>query len=330
MKSVVTTLLFLLATSIMSCAQDIAALESKIAKNPSDVDLRIEAIEAYFEEEIRNRQGSSTATNKKMIHVNWMIQNHPEHPYSGSPAMQDITLPGEINEQLAALWRKQVASHGTNAMVLRNAARCLREPGNVNETLSLLERAHKIDPGNPAIIGDLAENLALSNPDLNGRKRIFELRQKEFELQTEGSSKFYALTDLAESAVAAGDLKAGRSYAQQLLNTAEAFKDDWNYGNAIYTGHVVLGEVALQSGDVDKAAAELVLAGKTPGSPQLNSFGPELRFANEVLKKGKRSEVLQFLKDLQKFWELDYGRLAAWQKQIENGETPVLDRFAKN
>jgi hypothetical protein len=76
-------------------------------------------------------------------------------------------------------------------------------------------------------------------------------------------------------------------YAKNLLIQAESMKDNWNYGNAVHTANLVLGRIALADGDVEEAKCLLLLAGQTPGSPQLNSFGPDMLFAEELLEKGE-------------------------------------------
>ena len=51
---------------------------------------------------------------------------------------------------------------------------------------------------------------------------------------------------------------------------AEQYRSNWNYGNAIHDGHIVLGKVSLAKKHIKEAKAELIKAGHTPGSPQLN------------------------------------------------------------
>jgi hypothetical protein len=92
-----------------------------------------------------------------------------------------------------------------------------------------------------------------------------------------------------------GSRETARSRAQKLLALAEANRNDWNYGNAVHDGHVVLGQVALAFGDVDTAKSELLAAGRTPGSPQLNSFGPNMRLASDLLDAGEGDVVVQNL-----------------------------------
>ncbi|MEI6198193.1 MAG: hypothetical protein WCS42_28075, partial [Verrucomicrobiota bacterium] len=55
-------------------------------------------------------------------------------------------------------------------------------------------------------------------------------------------------------------------------------------------------------GKPDEAAKYLLAAGKTPGSPQLNSFGPDFALAKELLILGQKEVVLQYLDLVGNFW----------------------------
>jgi len=134
--------------------------------------------------------------------------------------------------------------------------------------------------------------------------------------------KFDMTTDITVQAFIAGDqIKAGM-YAKDLLNQAESMKDNWNYGNAIHKAHLVLGRIALSAGDLDEAKTQLALAGQTPGSPQLDTFGPDMLFAKEMLEKGEKDAVLRYFKLCAAFWEMDDGRLAAWTNDVKNDKIP--------
>ena len=94
----------------------------------------------------------------------------------------------------------------------------------------------------------------------------------------------YALPKLAKRAFEAGDTEKASSYAKQLLTMASDYRNDWNYGNAIYYGNFVLGRIAVHQGDLAQAGQYLLAAAATPGSPQLDSFGPNMTLAKELLE----------------------------------------------
>src|SRR5215204_6322611 len=105
---------------------------------------------------------------------------------------------------------------------------------------------------------------------------------------------FYNSTLAAPQAFNAGDLEKAAILSEDLLRQAESWKKDWNYGNAIHAANVVLGRIALINKEPDKAKAYLLKAGKTPGSPQLNTFGPDMLLASEMLKRGETETVLEY------------------------------------
>ena len=135
-------------------------------------------------------------------------------------------------------------------------------------------------------------------------------------------SRFLMLESAAKRAVERSDYDRATMLAQELLSLADQYRDDWNYGNAVHHGHVVLGRAALAKEDVATARAELLLAGQTPGSPQLNSFGPNMRLARDLLLAGERSVVLEYVALCRQFWEMGSQQLAEWTADITQGGVP--------
>ncbi len=134
--------------------------------------------------------------------------------------------------------------------------------------------------------------------------------------------RFVGLLDAARRDLARRRYPQAEGKAGELLALAEQFHDDWDYGNAIHHGHLILGRVALVRGDVDRASRELIAAARTPGSPQLNSFGPNCRLALDLLRIGQSAPVLEFLQLCTTFWDPRFSQAAGWIKQIRAGETP--------
>ena len=106
------------------------------------------------------------------------------------------------------------------------------------------------------------------------------------------------------------------------MKRAPQYPKDWNYGNAIFYGNLVLGRIALQRGDIKESVARLLAAGATPGSPQLNSFGPNMSLAKDLLAKGQTEPGLNFLAACKSFWKMDQGRLDQWIATIRAGDKP--------
>lgn len=63
-------------------------------------------------------------------------------------------------------------------------------------------------------------------------------------------------------------------------------------------------------------------AGDTPGSPQLNSFGPNMTLARDLLQRGETAPVLAYFEQVRRFWKMGGGRLDAWSAAVEAGRIP--------
>lgn len=116
--------------------------------------------------------------------------------------------------------------------------------------------------------------------------------------------------------------ESAEAIAQDYLEAAKSFRCNWNFGNAIHDANSVLGLLALREGKVDQAVQSLAAAGASPGSPQLNSFGPSMLLANELVKAGKRAEVVSYLRATKRFWKMDRGSVEQWVGELEAGRTP--------
>jgi hypothetical protein len=156
--------------------------------------------------------------------------------------------------------------------------------------------------------------------------KTFQERLQKAESQLAGPrtdlNRFYNLSDAAKASFEMGAFENTRKYALELLALAPQFKADWNYGNAIHDGNMVLGRVALHEGKVDAAKAFLLAAGKTPGSPQLDSFGPNLSLAKDLLELGHGEVVIQYLDFCAKFWEKQFNDIDNWKSEIRAGKVP--------
>jgi hypothetical protein len=137
-----------------------------------------------------------------------------------------------------------------------------------------------------------------------------------------GEDRFYALNDAAKESFVVGRIEDARKYATELLTLAPSFQNDWNYGNAIQDGNLVLGRIAVSEGKLAEAKQFLLEAGKSKGSPQMDSFGPNMSLAKDLLEKGERDTVLQYFELCRRFWKMDYGKLDDWSKEVKAGKIP--------
>jgi hypothetical protein len=134
--------------------------------------------------------------------------------------------------------------------------------------------------------------------------------------------RFYELTKNLQPKYEAGKITEVKSDVGEIKQLLPNFKTNWNYGNAIHKMNIVEGRIALQNGNIDEAKKYLILAGQTNGSPQLNSFGPNMSLAKELLEKKESKVVLQYFDLCSRFWESDFSKLDEWKEIVQQGEIP--------
>lgn len=289
-------------------ADDAVALEEGLKTKPDNLSSREKLIKYYFVEMLTSR--SSELEEKREKHVLWLIEHHPDSDLAGSPetGIMPMGFSGSTEgyQRGKQLWLEEVEKHPDNQRVLCNAAQFL-SIFDSKIGRGLLERALALDPSDPETSSRLAESYEhkralATSPDQKATlaREAVSVRERGLE-KADGAKRFYELGSLATSAFDAGETSKAQQYASELLVSAQQFKSDWNYGNALHKGNIILGRVALQKGNIAGAKEHLLTAGQTPGSPQLNSFGPNMTLAKELLEKGEREVVLTYLESCGKF-----------------------------
>jgi tetratricopeptide (TPR) repeat protein len=310
--------------------KDAIALEEGLNANPDNLIAREQLIRYYFEATLTSH-GESEIEEKREKHIFWLIEHHPESQLAGSPEA-DI-MPMEFNgsadgyQHGKQLWLQEVEKHPDNQQILSSAAQFVslfdRKVGR-----DLLDKVLALDPGNFQASSQLAQSYMLERETSTSPDERLTLAQKALSIRERGleradaRNRFYGLSDLASSAFDAGEIEKAQQYASELLRAAPEFKSDWNYGNALYYGNIVLGRIALKQGDIVGAKEHLLAASQTPGSPQLNSFGPNMTLAKDLVEKNEREVVLTYLQSCGKFWKMDNGKSESWMATIRGGGTP--------
>ena len=136
--------------------------------------------------------------------------------------------------------------------------------------------------------------------------------------------RFHELGELLSKSYRSGDDESVKVLALEYLNLAPQNKGDWNYGNAIHQANIYLGLIALKNNEVEKAKDFLTKSALTPGSPQLNSYGPNMLLAKKLLEIGEKDVVLSYLKMSKKFWNPLFRMftIKRWKKDISTGKMP--------
>lgn len=157
---------------------------------------------------------------------------------------------------------------------------------------------------------------------------LVQAEQDERKL-SDDQSRWKASVELARLAWLAGDERKAKRYAHRALQQAGRFHKDPAYGDALYTGHEILGLLALKKDDVEKAERELVdSAAKNPGSEKL-SQGPDMTLAKRLAERGRRDPLVKFFAACEKLWPAGKDSLASWRSAVEKGERPDVASYAR-
>jgi hypothetical protein len=306
-------------------AKEASDLESVVAQHPDDLSARTKLLDYYF----MTRFTSAEAKERHQKHVLWIIKNRPETEIAGRPCCGlDAILEKDGYNEGKQLWLEQTQAHPQNATILGHAAQFvfIHDKALAED---LLKQAQKVDPNNPQWSERLGHLYSLQTGKDTAAKSLAEYEKAQAADSSE-MSRFYRLAALAKSAFEAGAIEQASQYANELLKAAQQYPKDWNYGNAIHHGNNVLGRIALKQGQLKQADEYLLKAGQTPGSPQLNSFGPNMSLAKELLEKGEKDTVLRYFELCRKFWSMGGEILDSWTKEVKAGKVPSFGGTLKN
>lgn len=301
--------------------EDEVLLDERIAKNPGDVDSRIKLLGYYF---CKRRENADAESNRER-HIVWLIENCPELQVLGSPYGQlNMHLEPQSYERAAQAWKKVITESPENLLAFKNAAAYF-ELFDRNLSEELLLKGQQLDAESSkwaAALGELYYRDSIFMPQGVSRretaKKAFDQYLLAYNL-SESAEKETLLISLAKSALAAGLNDDAQKFATMMLadNTP-----GWNKGNRIHHGNLVLGQIALADGAVDRAKSLLIRAGQTCGSPQLNSFGPSMELAKCFLECGECEIVLEYFEMCKKFWKSDRQRLNLWSDEVKANRIP--------
>ncbi len=132
--------------------------------------------------------------------------------------------------------------------------------------------------------------------------------------------KIFGLQYLARKTFEKGKLEKAKLQAEELLALAPEFQDGFLDGNAIHHSNIILGKICLKKGNINQAKEHLLKAGQTQGSPQLDSFGPNMSLAKELLILGESSVVLEYFRLCSNFWK--DRKLSEWSLEVKEGKIP--------
>ena len=297
-------------------------LEAMLTLHPDDASARAKLIGYYADR-------AAAFPQRRLGHVLWLIRHRPADPLT--PAYGVVSPLSDAPGYAAAstAWDEQTTARPTDTAVLADAAAFFDNGTDTAKAQDLLNRAMVAEPKSP----DWPARLALSLERQADRQpaqvvtlcgQALALRQLAYKLAEGRVERFHILIPEPADAYRMGDHIAAKRLAGRLLETADDFPNDPARSDAVHTANVVLGKVALHTGNGDRAAANLAAAAKVVPSPGLAAAGPDLSLAAELLAKGDRSAVREYLVACQQVWPGGRERLKGWVAALDAGGTPEL------
>ncbi len=295
--------------------------ESALQTAPDDLDTRIKLIGYYSRERYADKKASAANAEQ----VLWIIRNRPLAPICGTPNayLQPHREPEAYVDGKKA-WIAHVEREPANTTLLAHAAAylLLHDPDKAEE---YLKEGRKLEPDNAEWAAKLGHLYSLSvrstrPPDPERAQLALETYEAGLK-KSSGIQRDLMLMSAAKAALTAGQFAKAEEFGNEILKRADV-TDRWAQGNLVHNGNVILGQVALQQGDLDAAEDFLLRAGETTGSPQLDSFGPNMTLAKKLVEAGRKEKVIAYLNACRKFWKHDVGKLDGWIKDIETGRVP--------
>jgi hypothetical protein len=295
----------------------VAELEAVVAKSPENLSARTKLLGYYFA--ARHTQPDSKDACRK--HVLWIIKNRPEAEVAGTPYCQlNAILDANGYHEAKQLWSDQTKAHAKDSAILGHAAQFLFL-NDRTEAETLLKQAKSLEAKNPKWSDQLAHLYAMRR-DKDGAAKAWAEYERAQSIDDDEMSRFHRLSELAKSAYDAGELQKAAKYADESLKARAKYYPGSGDGNSVHYANIVLGRIALKRGDAKHAGEFLLKAGQTPGSPNLDSFGPNMSLAKELLEAGEKETVLQYFELCRKFWTSHGEILDDWTKEVKAGQIP--------
>jgi tetratricopeptide (TPR) repeat protein len=227
-----------------------------------------------------------------------------------------------------------VQARPTDTRILYNAGRFFAWVDDWQQSEELMERAYAITPTNHAVASFLAGLYWRAARHSSTSEQVTVMAAKSLKVFEQALSDTHdsreRLNDLPEAAQAAfeaEEYERAAAYSKEALSLAEQPEYADNNADAIHYGNIVLGRIALRQGDVTAASAYLLNAAKIKGNPHLDTFGPNMMLAKELLEKGERKSVLEYFDLCGKFWADNDKKLDQWRSAVTSGSDP---NFALN
>lgn len=302
-------------------------LESHLKSNPKDMHSRMKLVVYYYHQ----KRDMPKYQKAYWRHVLWIVKNRPLSEFITSPHVSlDPDDATDTYKRASALWKKHIESQPDNPDIYGNAADFFS--GEDDERAArYLRKAMELEPESPRWPKRLGKLFQSRYRFGDGSKeQMQEWAQKSHqyfhmaEKRHDGQSlPIDLLKKLGKTALASGQTDRARTYARRYHKRALNRKNNsWKpHQDPLHFSYLLLGRVALKEGEVEQACTYLMKAADVSPSPSLQSFGPGMSLAYELLKNGENDTVIEYLDEVNTYWK-EHDRIERWKEQIRRGEMP--------
>jgi tetratricopeptide (TPR) repeat protein len=148
-------------------------------------------------------------------------------------------------------------------------------------------------------------------------REVISSGDSPFEYLLPEKRQFFELTREPRRAFNRGDFALAKSYANDLLATAEHHtEDERHYGYGVHVAHVVLGQTALKANDVRAAIDHLRKAASIPHSIRLQEHGADLSLAAELILLHQTDSLPDFFESIKSYWKNDWDEPGTWSAKV--------------
>ena len=306
-----------LAAALQLAPEEAERLEALLETDPDHVQARSKLVVYYFQQAILDPAVRRTRNQ----HLLWLIRNAPQADVLSTPHAQIQPFQDRASYDAGkSAWLSYIEREPSNVTFVCHAANFFSPLADLELHMETLLKAQALDPDNyhwPFVLGQQYLRDAMFNEDPSAAVLALEQFERAYEVAASDLERSFQLVSLAKSAFLAERHDDASAYATTMLEDAPG---GWDEGNQLHHGNLILGRIALLEDDVEAAKRHLLQAGKVSGSPQLGSFGPNMRLAADLLERGEREVVLEYFRLCANFWPRD--ELKDWAALVEAGEAP--------
>jgi tetratricopeptide (TPR) repeat protein len=274
---------------------------------------------------------------KVQTQLDWLVQNRPEHPFTGGAAHIFTRFRNaRLREHIHELWLEQTQRGDVRPAVLGNAAsHCWSD--DKPRALALLARAEETDPGNPKWPAQAAF-VRLAAAHLNSEAIRFAERfdaklcedawvdaERAYQLSKDADPDYMRLTTHMKAAAGAGRWERATEIAREALARIpgapilRARRE-----SCLNTAHMILGLAALTRDRRDEALSQLRESVACLSARTGSSNHPNALLALELLSLGERQAMLEFLDSARRLCPDEQAQIDLWQRHVREGRTPKL------